>query len=41
VDLRSIGRRYVDVTREDGSVWRMTGVYGESQWERKKETWTL
>jgi hypothetical protein len=41
VSLQSVGRRHidVDVTDEDGSVWRMTGVYGESEAGRKKETW--
>lgn len=43
VTLRSYGRRHVDVdvTREDGVIWRLTGVYGESALERKKETWRL
>ncbi|KAE8798436.1 Elongation factor 1-alpha [Hordeum vulgare] len=41
ISLRSYGRRHidVDVVEENGSVWRMTGVYGESAGERKKETW--
>src|SRR4051812_42857403 len=32
VTLRSFGRRHidVDVKGEDGLVWRLTGVYGES-----------
>ncbi|KAE8807386.1 LRR receptor-like serine/threonine-protein kinase FLS2 [Hordeum vulgare] len=39
--LRSYGRRHidVDVTEEDRGVWRLTGIYGESEAERKKETW--
>jgi exonuclease III len=43
VILRSFGRRHIDVdiTREDGTVWRMTGVYGESQGDRKHETWRM
>jgi exonuclease III len=43
VVLRSFGRRHVDVDviRENGSVWRFTGVYGESKGERKHETWRL
>ncbi|XP_044399391.1 elongation factor 1-alpha-like isoform X1 [Triticum aestivum] len=43
VSLRSYGRRHVDVdiVREDGMIWRLTGVYGESAMERKKETWKL
>ena len=41
VALRSFGRRHmdVDVTEEDGRVWCMTGVYGESEVERKVKTW--
>uniref|UniRef100_A0A453D5J8 Reverse transcriptase domain-containing protein n=1 Tax=Aegilops tauschii subsp. strangulata TaxID=200361 RepID=A0A453D5J8_AEGTS len=41
VTLRSYGRRHVDVdvTEEGGMVWRLTGVYGESEAGRKKETW--
>lgn len=41
VALRSYGRRHVDVDvmEENGAVWRLTGVYGESAAERKKETW--
>lgn len=41
LSLRSIERRHIDVdiTDENGVVWRMTGVYGESQARRKKETW--
>lgn len=40
VSLRSYGRRHVDVDvlAEEGLVWRLTGVYGESASERKKET---
>ncbi|KAE8805897.1 hypothetical protein D1007_18055 [Hordeum vulgare] len=39
--LRSYGRRHIDidVTEEDRGVWRLTGIYGESEAERKKETW--
>lgn len=39
--LRSFGRRHVDVdiTEEGGLIWRLTGVYGESELARKKETW--
>ena len=39
--LRSMGRRHIDadITDENGVVWRLTGVYGESQASRKKETW--
>ena len=29
----------VDVTQEDGSKWRLTRIYGESEAARKKETW--
>lgn len=41
VALRSYGRRHVDVdvTEGDSSKWRLTGVYGESEAARKKETW--
>nr|XP_020172956.1 uncharacterized protein LOC109758508 [Aegilops tauschii subsp. strangulata] len=41
VTLRSYGRRHVDVDveGEEGGVWRLTGVYGESDADRKKETW--
>ncbi|XP_073357962.1 uncharacterized protein [Aegilops tauschii subsp. strangulata] len=41
VALGSYGRRHVDVdvTEEEGSVWPLTEVYGESETERKKETW--
>lgn len=41
VSLRSYGRRHVDVdvTGEGGGVWRLTGVYGESAADHKKETW--
>ena len=31
----------VDVTEEDGSIRRLTGVYGESELERKVETWKM
>ena len=43
VTLRSFGRRHidVDVRRDDGLVWRLTGVYGESEMDRKKETWQM
>jgi exonuclease III len=43
VSLRSFGRRHIDVDirREDGTMWRMTGVYGESHGDRKPETWRL
>ena len=41
VTLRSFGRRHidVDVKMEDVLVWRLTGMYGESAMEIKKETW--
>ena len=40
VTLRSMGRRQIDedVMDEKGGA-RLTGGYGESQWERKVETW--
>lgn len=40
VTLRSSGRRHidVDVRRDDGLVWRLMGVYEESEMDRKKET---
>jgi hypothetical protein len=43
LSLRSFGRRHIDFDVEDGSgeKWRLTGVYGESQSERKKETWKM
>ncbi|KAE8778581.1 Elongation factor 1-alpha [Hordeum vulgare] len=43
VSLRSYGRRHVDVdvANEEGLVWRLTGVYGESATHRKKETWKM
>ncbi|KAE8786302.1 Elongation factor 1-alpha [Hordeum vulgare] len=43
VSLRSYGRRHVDVdvVNEEGLVWRLTGIYGESATERKKETWKM
>ncbi|XP_073359856.1 uncharacterized protein [Aegilops tauschii subsp. strangulata] len=41
VVMRSYGRRHidVDVREEDGRLWRMKGVYGESVMERKIEMW--
>ena len=38
---RSYGRRHidVDVKEENGTVWRLTGVRGESEGDRKKEIW--
>ncbi|XP_073355469.1 uncharacterized protein [Aegilops tauschii subsp. strangulata] len=41
VTLRSYGRRHMDVDVKEGDnpIWRLTGVYGESATERKKETW--
>uniref|UniRef100_A0A453JWN8 Endonuclease/exonuclease/phosphatase domain-containing protein n=1 Tax=Aegilops tauschii subsp. strangulata TaxID=200361 RepID=A0A453JWN8_AEGTS len=41
LSLRSYGRRHIDddVKEENGMIWRMTGVYGESAADRKKETW--
>uniref|UniRef100_A0A8I6XHE9 Reverse transcriptase domain-containing protein n=1 Tax=Hordeum vulgare subsp. vulgare TaxID=112509 RepID=A0A8I6XHE9_HORVV len=41
ISLRSYGRRHidVDVTEDDGTLWRLTGMYGESEMERKIETW--
>ncbi|KAE8782990.1 Elongation factor 1-alpha [Hordeum vulgare] len=41
VTLRSYGRRHidVDVMEESGAIWRLTGIYGESEAERKTETW--
>ncbi|KAE8801535.1 Elongation factor 1-alpha [Hordeum vulgare] len=43
VSLWSYGWRHVDVDvlNEEGLVWRLTGVYGKSAMERKKETWKL
>jgi exonuclease III len=43
LSLRSSGRRHIDfdVTEANGDIWRLTGVYGESQSERKKETWKM
>ncbi|KAE8767904.1 Elongation factor 1-alpha [Hordeum vulgare] len=40
VTLRSYGRRHidVDVMEDSGSLWRLTGIYGESEAERKTET---
>ena len=38
--LRSFGRRHIDAdVEENGRVWHLTGVYGESEAERKVETW--
>mgnify|MGYP005849440891 CR=1 FL=1 len=39
--LRSFGRRHVDVDvkEEDGRIWWLTGVYGESAADRKVQTW--
>ena len=41
VQMRSYGRRHIDVNikEEDGSEWRLSGVYGESVTDRKKDTW--
>ncbi|KAE8793691.1 lrr receptor-like serine threonine-protein kinase fls2 [Hordeum vulgare] len=41
ITLRTYGRRHVDVDvkEDDGRVWRLTGMYGESATERKMETW--
>jgi hypothetical protein len=41
VSLRSVGRRHIDIdtTNGDGRMWRMTGIYGESQGDLKPETW--
>jgi hypothetical protein len=43
LSLRSFGRRHIDFDVEEGSgeKWRLTRVYGESQSERKKETWKM
>ncbi|KAE8815159.1 Elongation factor 1-alpha [Hordeum vulgare] len=43
LSLRSSGRRHIDfdVTEPNGDTWRLTGVYGESQGDRKKETWKM
>lgn len=43
VSLCSYGRRHidVDVTEENGRVWRLTRVYGELASERKVETWRM
>ncbi|KAE8791529.1 Elongation factor 1-alpha [Hordeum vulgare] len=43
VSLRSYGRRHVDVdvVNEEGLVLRLSGIYGESATQRKKETWKM
>ncbi|KAE8774717.1 Elongation factor 1-alpha [Hordeum vulgare] len=41
VHVTSYGRRHidVDVMEESGTMWRLTGIYGESEAERKTKTW--
>jgi hypothetical protein len=43
VEMRWKGRYHIDVnvTQEDGSKWRFTGVYGESKSGEKEKTWRL
>ena len=40
--LRAVSRLYIDgdVEEEDGSVWRLTGFYGEPQTDQKELSWS-
>ena len=43
VRLRSFSKYHIDaeVKEHDGFVWRMTGIYGEPDMERRDITWKL
>ena len=40
VTQRSVSNQHIDVTIENGQVWRLTGVYGEPDWNHKDRTWS-
>jgi hypothetical protein len=43
VELRWKGRMHIDVNvvEADGSKWRLTGIYGEPNQDKREETWRL
>ncbi|KAH9769811.1 reverse transcriptase domain-containing protein [Citrus sinensis] len=43
VDIKSFSQHHIDavVHSENGSLWRCTGIYGHSETDQKRHTWTL
>jgi len=39
IQCKGISQYYIDVVIQDVEEWRLTGIYGEPNWDRKERTW--
>jgi hypothetical protein len=39
IQLNGVSKYFIDVVVRDGDEWRLIGVYGESSWDHKDQTW--